>query len=217
MSALAIPRSVVGERRTLIVRAVCDWVTTWPLRARELATPWRYAARWRVGHDDHAPGAAALAFEGVVRIAELAGVGVAVVAAEVLLHGDVLRRLTEAERGVARAYFAARELDGVRVHEGSALFARGLRIAFVVGPIVKAWGRPTSSLLVHELVHVRQYRRWGWAYVAKALAAQWGQGYGYAGKRAGRLNAEQEAAWVEDQARAALGLGRRYVYARRVA
>ena len=147
----------------------------------------------------------------------MGGVGLVVSAAEALLHGHRTRSLSPRELALARRYFSSTELELACVHEGSVLFARGLRIAFVVGRIVKTWGPPSPALLMHELVHVRQFRRWGWAYVAKALAAQAGQGYSYVGRNPLTLNAEQEAARLEDIARADMGMGRRYVCDRRVA
>ncbi|MFK8057032.1 MAG: hypothetical protein AB8F78_12990 [Saprospiraceae bacterium] len=117
-------------------------------------------------------------FEAAVRIAELLGIGLVFALFESLFAGGRFRSLTRAESAFAKTYFADVELDMVLLDEGAKWIAKPLRIAYVAGVVIKTHGPFSSRLLIHELVHVRQFRRWGWAYTAKALMAQWtGDGY----------------------------------------
>ena len=151
-----------------------------------------------------------MAFEAVVRSAELLGIGVAVQLVDAALYPA--RTLTPGEWTFAKTYHSPEVLAKARLYTTSGL-ARRMRIAFVLGRVVKAGTEVGGPLLVHELTHVAQYRRWGWAYVAKALWSQHrGAGYAYhAGTLPQNLNAEQEAAALEDRARVDLGLGSRWV------
>ena len=166
---------------------------------------------WREGYGRDRRGLRSRAFEALVRLAELGGLGLAYSALEVMLAGHRYRPLTRRERAFAGAQFSADELDRAVVDEGASWIAGTLRIAYVAGFAVKAPRAIDLALLCHELTHTRQFARWGWAYVAKCLAAQWwGGGYGYRRGDEGALNGEQEAAAVEDRARRRLGLRERH-------
>ena len=187
------------------------FVVTWPRRVRELVG-FAGASVWREGYGPSGPDAIGYGLEGVIRIAELLGVGLVVQLADALLHARATRPLTAREWAFAKTYHAPSVLAKARLQTASAV-ARRLRIAFVLGRVVKCGGGPAGPLLVHELCHVGQFGRWGWAYVAKCLWSQHrGGGYAYlAGTLRQDLNAEQEAAVVEDEARVALGLPRRWM------
>ena len=214
---------------------------SYPRRAAELLLWWRHRGVWRAGYGSRGPGLRGVALEACVRVAELLGLGLAVQLVELGWAGGRYRLLENRERVFLRTYFTGPELRHAAVDLGSTLLARPLRVAFVLGFACKAHGRISPTLLAHELVHVRQFRRWGWAYVAKAVHAQAaGAGYRYpAAFRATRcervlaearpefagslrcvrqvtgydprLNAEQEAARLEDHARERLGLAPRWV------
>lgn len=169
---------------------------------------------WRAGYGGAGPGYLGYGFELVVRLGEVCGVGAVVQTVDALLHGRRFRRLTPHEAAFAKTHVPPGVLAKAYVDERSRV-ARWLRIAFVLGDVIKV-GHPASRpLLVHELAHVGQYHRWGWAYVAKALHAQhFGAGYAYArGSPVERLNAEQEAAHAEDAARVRLGWPARWARA----
>lgn len=186
------------------------YLATWPLRVGELMGLRGWAA-WREGYGPGGPDGAGYGFEAVVRVAELLGVGVVVQVLDALLHRRHTRLLAPREAAFAKTYHAP-EVLATAVLQTRAPLAAKLRIAFVLGRVVKAYGTPDAPLLVHELTHVEQFYRWGWAYVAKCLHAQWrGGGYAYVvGSTLLQLNAEQEAAFREDAARVAMGLPTRW-------
>ena len=193
-----------------IAEAGRSFVASWPERAAELLGRRGWAV-WEVGYGPGGPDALGYLAEALVRVAELWGAGLVVAVADELLWGRRYRPLTAREAAFAKTYVAPDVLAKAAIDEGSRV-ARVLQIAYVLGTVVKSGGRPSGSLLVHELVHVGQFRRWGWAYVAKALWSQHrGAGYAYAvGTLPQNLNAEQAAAYTEDRARRALGLRPRW-------
>ncbi len=174
--------------------------------------PGRKVDRWQAGYEGRAVGIGQRLGEGSVRLAELLGLGVLAQAVDYLAAGHRYRRLTSAEAAFAKTYFDEALLRRVWIDEGARYTAGRLHIAFVFGHVVKLVGAPPIPLLMHELVHVRQFDRWGWAYVAKALWAQYvGSGYHYRlGTPFAQLNAEQEATVLEDRVRRQLGLPTRY-------
>ncbi len=188
------------------------WLRTYPLRLRELLWWKKYQPHWHAEYEDGHASKRALALETSIRIAELLGIGLVYAVLECLLASSRYRSLSEEESAFAKTYFSPAHLENVWIDEGAAWIAKPLRIAYVSGTVIKCWGKPSLPLLVHELVHVQQYRRWGWAYVAKALSAQWfGAGYYYTARSGAALNAEQEAARLEDRARLDLGLAPRWL------
>jgi len=117
-------------------------------------------------------------FEALIRVLELLGIGLAFTFLETMFAGNRYRTLSSEESAFAKTYFTDSELSEVFLDEGARWIAKPLKIGYVAGFAIKTHGAFTSRLLIHELVHVRQFRRWGWAYVAKALMAQWiGDGY----------------------------------------
>ncbi len=195
----------------LLQAAVHGWSVAWRKRAGELVGA-RAGGVWSDGYEGRPRDVVAVLGEGSVRIAELLGVGVLAQAVEYASAGRRYRRLSHEETAFAKTYFDDAMLRRVRIDEGAHRTAGRLRIAYVFGYVIKVSGPPGLPLLLHELAHVRQYERWGWAYVAKALWAQHrGGGYAYRpGTPGALLNAEQEAARLEDDVRAELGLPRRY-------
>ena len=223
--------------------AVRHFVSTWPTRLAELVGR-RGWGPWDGGYGTGGPDTLGYLFEAFVRCAELLGFGLLLTLADDFMHGPRTKsaavRFGADGRAFAKTYFAPRVLAKALLDVESDV-AHRMRIAFVFGRIVKAAGVPDEPLLAHELVHVEQYYRWGWAYVAKAVHAQAaGAGYRYpAAFRATRcervlaearpefagslrcvrqvtgydprLNAEQEAARLEDHARERLGLAPRWV------
>ncbi len=190
--------------------AVRRWRATWRTRFAEACG--RRREVWHEGYEGRALEFVAALGEGSVRVAELLGVGVLAQALDYRLSGQRYRRLTVEEAAFAKTYFPVATLNRVYVDEGARWTAGRLGIAYVFGYVIKVVGTPPLPLLMHELVHVRQFERWGWAYVAKALWAQhFGSGYRYGSRApASSLNAEQEAAELEDRVRAQLGLPTRY-------
>ena len=198
-------------RRRLLAAYADHFRRTWPRRLCELVGAAGRGDAWSDGYGADRRGLRSRAFEGLVRTAELTGVGLAYSTLEVLLAGGRYRALTDRERAFARPEFSDAELERAVVDEGARLVAGTLGIAYVAGFAVKAPRAIGPTLLCHELTHTRQFARWGWAYVAKCLAAQWwGGGYGYTPQTRRGLNAEQEAAAVEDRARVRSGLPERH-------
>ena len=86
--------------------------------------------------------------------------------------------------------------------------AKKKKIAFVSFHTINFFQNITDSTLIHEMMHIWQYRRYGSNYIPEALYAQkWGGGYAYGGKDAlernlnvglKAFNFEQQAVIVED-------------------
>lgn len=118
------------------------------------------------------------------------------------------RPLTTAEEQVLREVFdGAVPLGDVRVVPdlgGTGIFGVSGR-AFTLGTTIYLKGDGRSSLLVHECVHVWQFRRLGARYAADAVVAQnIGHGYDWRAEVAGGatrwldLNVEGQAQFVQD-------------------
>jgi len=123
------------------------------------------------------------------------------------------RGLSSPEVALAREVLGGSfDAGTVRVVEGRCGVLGLPARAFVLGDTIflpDRWRRrdPDSDLeatLVHELVHVWQYRTRGLRYLSEALWVQWfGEGYDYRrglqhGRTWGRLNPEQQAQLVEE-------------------
>ena len=185
-----------------------QWRTSWWLRASELVFWRKHQHAWREGYAHRRPLFASLCVEAVVRFCELAGLGLLVACLDAMLWAGRYQRVRLPSQSMPRRLRGA--AHSAVFDDGAHLVAGRLRIAYVLGYVVKSGGAISHALLCHELVHVAQFERWGWAYVAKALTAQWwGGGYRYRGD-ARWLNAEQEAARVEDTVRRHSGLPERH-------
>ncbi|MEZ4960854.1 MAG: hypothetical protein R2830_13610 [Saprospiraceae bacterium] len=70
----------------------------------------------------------------------------------------------------------------VRIDEKAAMVCRRHAIIYVSFHTINSWGSFSPSILIHELVHVWQYRQMGAAYIPRALMAQYTrEGYNYGG------------------------------------
>lgn len=191
------------------------WRANYRRRLLELVFWRKHKKAWRSGYGTAGAGLVEYGFELAVRVAELGGLGLVFSLFETLFASKRYRPLSSSEAAFAKTYFTENELATVFLDEGAKWIAGPMRIAFVAGFVIKTHGPFTRRLLIHELVHVRQFRRWGWAYVAKALMAQWtGDGYSVPSQFAllteqvrpahivqtfhPALNAEQEARRLEE-------------------
>lgn len=98
----------------------------------------------------------------------------------------------------------------IRVDERAFLGPKQYHFCYVSFCIVNSWEAMHPAVLIHELVHIWQFRRVGSVYILRALLAQRSRfGYDYGGKSALQLaqarglslhafNYEQQAAIVED-------------------
>ena len=97
-----------------------------------------------------------------------------------------VRPLTAEEIQRAKLIFAETiNYERVRVDEQARLGPKQYHFCYVSFHTINSWGEMRDDVLIHELVHVWQYERFGAAYIAKALLAQWEEGYDYGGR--GRL------------------------------
>lgn len=96
------------------------------------------------------------------------------------------RPLTETETAIGLAVFGESiNYDVIRIDERAYIGAKQMNIAYVSFHTVNSWGRLSSALLIHELMHVWQYERMGATYIPLALAAQKTElGYNYGGVQA---------------------------------
>ena len=98
----------------------------------------------------------------------------------------------------------------VRVDTKAWLGCKQYHFAYVGFHVINCWGKLSRPLLIHELMHVWQYQRFGAVYIPRALYAQHSpEGYNYGGGEAIRqaaleglslqhFNWEQQADIVAD-------------------
>ena len=201
-----------------------QWIRAWPLRLAELLML-RGQEVWWAGYGRRRLPLWIFLAEALVRILELLGIGLLIQVLDQVLFGKGRRALNAMELAFAKTSFAERLLNAVRIEQKSTGIAARKNIAFVQGYLIRCARPMDTPTLMHELVHVAQFERWGWAYVVKALASQQLDGYHYdrqhlqAWKRpkgegwlseSSSLNAEQEAARLEDLMCLQLGLASRW-------
>ncbi len=74
------------------------------------------------------------------------------------------------------------DYDTIRINGDNTIICKRLHIAFVSFHTIHYHQSISDSILIHELVHVWQYERFGSAYIARALLAQHSKmGYKYGG------------------------------------
>ncbi len=130
-----------------------------------------------------------------------------------------IRKLSDWEYGLAQSVFGdAIDLDSVRIDERAYFGPKQSGICYVSFNTINSWGSMSDSLLVHELVHVWQYQRFGAVYIPRALWAQrTKEGYNYGGvsalkkaivnkKKFWEFNYEQQGDIVADYYRILMGL-----------
>ncbi len=129
-----------------------------------------------------------------------------------------VRPLTPREIELAKFVFRESiDLHKVRLDERSRIGCRKYHFAYVGFYFINSWGSLDDATLIHELVHVWQYKKFGALYIPRALIAQWtAEGYNYGGienlRRARRLgkkltdfNYEQQGDIVADYFRLRVG------------
>ncbi len=118
------------------------------------------------------------------------------------------RRLTDREVTVLRGVFGeSLPYDRIRIDEYARLGPRRYRFFYVSFHTINSWGPMPDDILVHEAVHVWQYRRVGAVYIPRALRAQRSlMGYNYNGVAGLRyvLDPNRPALSYEQQADPAL-------------
>ena len=93
------------------------------------------------------------------------------------------RSLTAEEKNQAKKIFKnALPLDKIKIDQGARLGPKQMHIAYVSFFTINSYGHMPMHLLIHELVHVWQYLRYGSLYIVHALFAQHSEhGYNYGG------------------------------------
>lgn len=122
-----------------------------------------------------------------------------------------VRKLSPDERSLAATIFrGSLPLDRIRIREGTNWGTDRGKIVYCSFYIINSYHMLDRQTLIHELVHVWQYRRYGVSYIPRALAAQLTtEGYDYGGLPTMRkmiadevelkdLNYEQQASLIED-------------------
>ncbi|MCB0632822.1 MAG: hypothetical protein KDD15_23955 [Lewinella sp.] len=121
------------------------------------------------------------------------------------------RSLTSQELIWAKSLFGEMlPYQRIRIDERARLGPKQYRFCYVSFCVINSWERMPPAILIHELVHVWQFSRYGSPYILRALLAQNTRaGYDYGGIRALQMarehdltleafNYEQQAAIVED-------------------
>ncbi len=122
-----------------------------------------------------------------------------------------VRKLSPEERRLAATIFRGSiPLDKVRLREGINWGTDRGKIVYCSFYVINSFHALDRQTLIHELMHVWQYRKYGVSYIPRALAAQMtSDGYDYGGLATMRkmvageadmkdLNYEQQASCVED-------------------
>jgi len=93
------------------------------------------------------------------------------------------RPLTGREIDVARSVFGdSIQYARVRIDEGAYVGCRHFRFLYVSFYTINAWGAFNDEFLIHELVHVWQYEKFGGVYIPRAIRAIHSpEGYNYGG------------------------------------
>lgn len=98
----------------------------------------------------------------------------------------------------------------IRIDEQARIGTTEHAEAYVTGYTINTGKKIKKEILIHELVHVIQYQRYGLRYISRALYGQhWGEGYNYGGnqgvkkwldsdKDAFFFNPEQQAEFITD-------------------
>lgn len=119
------------------------------------------------------------------------------------------RPLTSREKKTIGSFFGhALQLDLIGVDAQSRIAKKRIAHAYVSWHTVHFDISISDATLIHEMVHIWQYRKHGHLYITESLFAQrWGGGYAYGGSAAlhmhGReglkaFNFEQQAEIIED-------------------
>ena len=93
-----------------------------------------------------------------------------------------IRPLRKEEIAQAQSIFADTiNYRRVRIDGRAWLGPKQYQFCYVSFYTINSWGTMRNDTLIHELVHVWQYERFGALYIAKALLAQRAEGYDYGG------------------------------------
>ena len=106
--------------------------------------------------------------------------------------------------------------DLISIDPGSFPAKKNWTRAYVMFQTINFYSAIPDHTLIHEMVHIWQYEKWGSAYITEALWAQrWGGGYNYGGverlqqlasKGLHAFNMEKQADIIEDYYRWKNGL-----------
>ncbi len=92
-----------------------------------------------------------------------------------------MRNLDIEEQAVVRAIFKESvDPNRVRLDEKAVLGPKQKKFAYVSFQTINSYGKMSEAVLIHEIVHVWQFLKFGSVYILKALMAQHSkQGYDY--------------------------------------
>ncbi len=93
------------------------------------------------------------------------------------------RPLSAREIAIAKTVFGdSLNYQKIKLDERARIGCRKYRFAYVSFYLINSWGPLSDVTLIHELMHVWQYERFGPAYIPRALHAQrTPEGYNYGG------------------------------------
>lgn len=93
------------------------------------------------------------------------------------------RPLRPDEIELARSVFGSSlNYRRIRIDDRAWLVSRPRKVAYVSFHTINSWGPLPEHILIHEMVHIWQYRQFGSVYILKALMAQYSpKGYNYGG------------------------------------
>ena len=182
-------RFSIQDRLAYTGGRLADWLLGQPVRWRRLGRhlsvlPGAIGGRWPgMGLDLRLPGRVGLWWScGLILAGDILGLPELYEILTVWLKWNV-RRLSAPEKVLAaEIYGNSIRLERVLIDERAWIGPRQRRFCYVSFYTVNSWGTMWPGLLIHELMHVWQYERWGSAYIPLALAAQRSpMGYNYGG------------------------------------
>ncbi len=109
------------------------------------------------------------------------------------------RPLTNNEIALAQTvYGTSIDYSPIRIDERAHAGPRFFRFCYVSFNIINSWGKMHDNILIHELMHIWQYQRYGAIYMVRALMAQHTNcGYDYGGVRALKLRRKKGEGLVD--------------------
>ena len=121
-----------------------------------------------------------------------------------------IRHLTENEKIMAASFYNNTiDLDKVLIDDRARFLVKKYNFAYVSFNLINYWDTIVDNVLIHELMHVHQYKKFGIVYIFRALLAQNSKEvYNYggyqglekaiaAGKKLYEFNFEQQASIIE--------------------
>ncbi|MBK8699893.1 MAG: hypothetical protein IPN29_10305 [Saprospiraceae bacterium] len=100
-----------------------------------------------------------------------------------LLFKPGIRGLNDYEKALVRkVYGNAVDISGVLIDPKAGFISKRFGFAYVISNLINYWGVLREDILIHEIMHVYQYQKFGLVYAYRAIKAQHSkEAYDYGG------------------------------------